>query len=136
MANRSNQERDYDPGEQISLGVRTNAEFIAACHRIAERYDMSTASWMRSVLAPVVAKELGISPAMIEPFGGFDVLAPGTEPVETLEDQISRATPEQQKLVRALLATATAGHKSTAQARQINRQLKAPPEQTGVTRRR
>ncbi len=58
------------------LATRWNSELVAACHRCAERHDMSTAAWIRTVLEPVVARELGVSVKMLQPHSGFDVGMP------------------------------------------------------------
>lgn len=70
------QDRDYTPGEKISLGIRSNAEFIAAIHRVAERSGHSTSSWIRTALLPILVAELRVNARVLEPNGGFDTKMP------------------------------------------------------------
>jgi hypothetical protein len=70
------QDRDYTPGEKISLGIRSNAEFIAAVHRVADRSGMSTSQWCRQALLPLLVTALKVNARVLEPGGGFDTRLP------------------------------------------------------------
>lgn len=132
---------------------------VAACHRCAERHDLSTAAWIRTVLEPVVAKELGVSVKMLQPHSGFDVGLPSSTPkqrarvvrrsAEDLARQaeidafLERAAAESEAEARAQrdFEAARAQRKRTlAEAKRLGVRPEMldqlPEETTAVTRRR
>jgi hypothetical protein len=85
-----NQDRDYVAGEKVSLGVRTNAELIAAAHRVAERAGLSTSAWIQSVIKPLIVRELKVDPRVLEAGGGFDCRMPSPLPSRALTGEQRR----------------------------------------------